>query len=634
MEFRGEDPRALSTPSDAVRYAKKIKLTPPEEYSDWDGEQPVEEGQGRAEPGTTDESPGDDQDFLRPPSTGRNYAADARNLMLAMRASRSFDGDSAASTAQQEEQEPDLSIESSGTDYRRRGADLMAQIRGEMSDEEGDGGSSVRDGSVSVRSGSVRSGSIIKSPQTSLMDLAAHLRSSREAMNQESIRQLSTSIRAMRLGDQDPSINPGPRRLPGRSSAEDYVPRDAATEVSGAGAGVNRVGLPQPPTIMISTAATPDPPRLQSRRRVSSETQRIQSQTSVPAPAHSHLEPQRPSTSPAHEDMNRFVSSSTVHTKSTTYSAESFVKHPGPAASVLSHSGSGVRRIAPTDLPTEALPDRIGKMVYDRAAMRWRQEMTDGNWSDGSEDPFKDFDSFLSTAGGDRSDDEGSAPMEEDDDQDQEQEHEETGEQMVHDDAPNFDATLEPIGLSVVEELPESGFDLDGETVGEQSTVTVGSPPNVKADITDIVASPQPSELISTAPLSILPIPKRRFPDLGIDTSAYDATTSRLPLRPALKSASSTPAPSAPPSRQSTVDPTTPMPDSTKNRRSVSFSDGRTTGKIRGLVARDESEGESLSDVGTLTITPPESDNSPSSRMKRIGNLLDELEDDIGRRND
>ncbi|KAG9092056.1 hypothetical protein FRC06_000267 [Ceratobasidium sp. 370] len=558
MEFRGEDPRALSTPSDAVRYAKKIKLTPPEEYSDWDGEQSAEEDRERAE--HTDDPTSDGQQYLRPPSTGRNYAADARNLMLAMRAARSFDGDSVASATRQEEQ--DLSTESSATDYRRRGADLMAQIRGEMSDEEGDGSGSVRDGSVRDGSVSVRGGSmVIRSPQASLAELTTHLRSGREVAAQDSMEQLSTSIRAMRLGDQDQRpTHSSPARFLQRSNGANEVLRDVATRSSGAGTGTNGAYLPQPPTIMILDITTPDPPRLQSgsarggERRTLSETQRIQSQVSTSASTHSHLEPQHPSTSPAREDMNRFVSSSTVHTKSTACSAESFVKHPGPPASVLSHSGSGVRQIAPADLPADALPDRIGKMVYDRQAMRWRQEATDGDLSDGSEDPFKDFESFLSGGGGDQSEDEGSAPMEEDDEQEQE-----PVEQPTREDIPNF----EP-----------------------------------------------------------------RLPNLGPDTSGYEATTSRIPLRPALKSASSTPTPSGPSSRQSTVDPTTPMPDTAKNRRSVSFSDGRLTGKIRGLVARDESESESPSEITSLTLTPPQSDYSPSSRMKRIGNLLDELEDD------
>ncbi|KAI9465638.1 hypothetical protein BJY52DRAFT_597676 [Lactarius psammicola] len=61
------------------------------------------------------------------------------------------------------------------------------------------------------------------------------------------------------------------------------------------------------------------------------------------------------------EDLNRFVSSSTVSgTTLTTGSSGSFVKHPGPAH---------ITRIAPEDIPS--LPERVGKMVFDKVMMRW-----------------------------------------------------------------------------------------------------------------------------------------------------------------------------------------------------------------------------------------------------------------------
>lgn len=104
MEFRGEDTRALSTPSDAVRYAKKIKLTPPEEYSDWDGERSdsAEQQAGWTEDGGEEEQEQEDEESRegeeehpRPlAATGRDYASNGRNLMLAMRATRSFESDS------------------------------------------------------------------------------------------------------------------------------------------------------------------------------------------------------------------------------------------------------------------------------------------------------------------------------------------------------------------------------------------------------------------------------------------------------------------------------------------------------------------------------------------------------------
>lgn len=101
MEFRVEDPHLLSTPSDAVRYAKKIKLTPPEEYSDWDGERSDSAEQAGWVGGAGEEeqeNSGEGEEHPRPLSaTGQNYADNARNFMLAMRAARSIEGDSGTS---------------------------------------------------------------------------------------------------------------------------------------------------------------------------------------------------------------------------------------------------------------------------------------------------------------------------------------------------------------------------------------------------------------------------------------------------------------------------------------------------------------------------------------------------------
>jgi hypothetical protein len=69
------------------------------------------------------------------------------------------------------------------------------------------------------------------------------------------------------------------------------------------------------------------------------------------------------------------------------------------------------------------------------------------------------------------------------------------------------------------------------------------------------------------------------------------------------------------------------MSNGMHNRRSVSFSDGRMSGKIRGLSIRDITN-DTPSEATSLTLTPLESEAAPSSRMQRIGNLLDALEDD------
>jgi len=97
------------------------------------------------------------------------------------------------------------------------------------------------------------------------------------------------------------------------------------------------------------------------------------------------------------EDLNRFVSSSTVSgTTLTTGSSGSFVKHPGPAQ---------ITRIGPEDVP--ALPERVGRMVFDKIMMRWVKATTieplrisEGGGGGNaeidaeSEDPFRDIESL------------------------------------------------------------------------------------------------------------------------------------------------------------------------------------------------------------------------------------------------
>jgi hypothetical protein len=92
------------------------------------------------------------------------------------------------------------------------------------------------------------------------------------------------------------------------------------------------------------------------------------------------------------DDLNRFVSSSTASgTTLTSGSVPSYVKHAGPAQ---------IRTIAPSDLP--ALPERLGDMYFDRDLMKWVKgraaaaaaEQSNSRGSEQSEDPFGDFESL------------------------------------------------------------------------------------------------------------------------------------------------------------------------------------------------------------------------------------------------
>ena len=106
--------------------------------------------------------------------------------------------------------------------------------------------------------------------------------------------------------------------------------------------------------------------------------------------------PSYPSTSirlASNDDLNRFVSSSTASgTTLTAGSAPSFVKPAGPAH---------IRTIAPGDLPS--LPERFGDMLFDKVMMKWikstaKSAMEHGksanNSVEVSDDPFGDIESL------------------------------------------------------------------------------------------------------------------------------------------------------------------------------------------------------------------------------------------------
>lgn len=92
------------------------------------------------------------------------------------------------------------------------------------------------------------------------------------------------------------------------------------------------------------------------------------------------------------DDLSRFVSSSTASgTTLTSGTIPSFTKHSGPAH---------IRTIAPTDVPT--LPERFGDMLFDKVMMRWVKstaramghERSASHATDASEDPFGDIESL------------------------------------------------------------------------------------------------------------------------------------------------------------------------------------------------------------------------------------------------
>ena len=354
----------------------------------------------------------------------------------------------------------------------------------------------------------------------------------------------------------------------------------------------------------------------------------------------------------SNDDLNRFVSTSTASgTMVTASSAPSFIKHAGPIH---------ITHITPSDVPS--LPQRIGKMVYDKEQMRWTRAPshaaseaadlrdqtvgTDGE----SEDPFKDIDSL-------REDDSGSARYggedvpedrrvvpesdgEEDDGYDparavemsriEEVEEYETNDQEEVD-LTSF--TFDGPSVAAIRVVP-SEDEVGDETSDLESDVEDGG----AADTEDTPAQPvfdSEDDLSHDSPVS----PQRPFPTVGADPT-IEATpvaanrkppslSTPMPPRSALKSASVTPASAMKdPNRDKFRTPAQKI----GHRRSVSFSDGKRDGPIRGLSTKlHESDDDLRTSVGTTTTTssldPSQpSGCSPSARSKRLAEMMLRLE--------
>lgn len=322
----------------------------------------------------------------------------------------------------------------------------------------------------------------------------------------------------------------------------------------------------------------------------------------------------------ANEDLNRFVSSSTTTaTTLTSGSAGSFIKHAGPRQ---------LRRIGPEDV-IGALSDKVGQMVLDRQKMKWVKDTAlassttarEQEEDEESEDPFRDFESLR------------------DEDSTHPSEQEESGsriEEIVEDaDDPeeallnsfSFDdssAAICPVMTGVSRRHEENAE--DSAVIDDPLTDSDESLEEF-ADYT----GQQHEEITDDISLREFPAPPPR-------SNAVFGTP--LPFRPSTTtSTGATPFPSA--GRSDTVkshsvtpvsalkDPNrSKTPAGLRHRRSVSFSDGKRDGPIRGLNAKiagladSESGNERFGEGGTGNLF------EPSARSRRIAGMLDHLQDD------
>ncbi|KAJ7163243.1 hypothetical protein C8R46DRAFT_1352952 [Mycena filopes] len=317
------------------------------------------------------------------------------------------------------------------------------------------------------------------------------------------------------------------------------------------------------------------------------------------------------------EDLNRFVSSSTASGTLTAVSAPSYVKHAGPAQ---------LRTIAPKDVPV--LPDRMGDMLFDKVMMKWVKSVHSGNEGDGgadfiaeepSEDPFGDIESLrdddsrvlVGSGQGDRGGD-----VTEDED---EEEMELTS--FSTDASGRVVAVMTGVDTNELdEETTDSEAENDAVVTGELEHMVprrrdseseseqaeednVGNEteiPNRRdfedESLTDAFAPPPIVVTTFTTPPPAVKAPRRtRAPVAAATPFKTSAPTSAM---------KSTPGPGPTPS-SALKDPTkqrfrTPR---RAHRRSVSFSDGKRDGPIRGL----SSTGGGV---------------EPSARSKRIAEML------------
>ena len=322
------------------------------------------------------------------------------------------------------------------------------------------------------------------------------------------------------------------------------------------------------------------------------------------------------------EDLSRFVSTSTTTgTTLTSGSTGSFIKHAGPKQ---------LRRIGPEDV-IGALSDKVGQMVLDRQKMKWVKDTALApsttvrvrDEDEESEDPFRDFESLR--------DEDSAHPSE------QEEESQSRIEEIIEDADDPEEAVLNSFSFddSSAAICPVmTGASRPDDEDAEDSGVIVDDPLTDSDESLEEFADyteQQHEEVTDDISLREFPAPPPR------SNAVFSTPLSRRPN--STTSAGATPFPSAGQSgtvKSHSVTPVSALKDPNrsktpaglKHRRSVSFSDGKRDGPIRGLntkvagLADSESGNEIFGKNGTGNLF------EPSVRSKRIAGILDGLQDD------
>lgn len=350
------------------------------------------------------------------------------------------------------------------------------------------------------------------------------------------------------------------------------------------------------------------------------------------------------------DDLTRFVSSSTASGGTVASgSTASFVKHQGP---------KHMTHISPSDIPP--MPERVGKMVFDRETMKWVKTESSGpatrpsgtmrtDGSNESEDPFKDIESLRDESptrdgadanGRDTDDDDKSDDMSLDksrlDVQDESEPEDAEEAELVSFSFDGASAELPAVRVQLPSTI-DSETEEEDEEPGrdEQDTATTG--PTVSTNhLDDSIFSnddsqtaqlPLPTEpaLEDTPPHMLAP------PGGPVSTPQPSARLSHANpptpiIRSVLKSGSVTPLSAAKEVSHNVLH--TPA-NKLSHRRSVSFSDGKRDGPIRGLGRKLYTpDGTVDTDTGSLSdggLSEQGAALIPSARSKRIAEMLEGL---------
>ncbi|KAA1473712.1 hypothetical protein DENSPDRAFT_859988 [Dentipellis sp. KUC8613] len=624
-----------------LRSAKRVKLSP---VSDYYGEGA---GAGAA--------------IQRPP-VRKDYVGESKSLMAQIKLARDYSTISTVATAQSpagvnhtpghdpghppEQGSSGSKRESySSLGYRQQAANLMAQIKNDMK-------GSKRLWSVDTDVSQTSRGDFAEEPSLTRQDgrsFNAQDRGSRRLHPPSPARTVSKSSSTTRGRHQS-----SPRRVFRRPSASDQVPRAPAAQDSGSSPDTSMTTsqlyaqFPAPPIVI---AQAPSPQRTASPvsqpnpRGLAGNPNPTSNPNAALLSAPGGAAPAYPSSSiraRTNEDLNRFVSSSTASgTTLTAGSTASFVKHPGPAQ---------ITRIAPEDVGT--LPDRVGRMVFDKVMMRWVKSTAEatrlvGPASDGyaasvegdSEDPFRDIESIRDEDSGERDTEDTdldglggvhhlNAPLEMSRIEEVEDEEEVELTSFSFDGPPHHVVQVLGNDEDIIIDDDETTDTEDQDDVGTAQMAVLSLAANAGQfsgsdddDDADVDATEQPH--YSLEPAFTTPNPPAAFSTPLPHRAAAAAPT---PIRSVLKSTSVTPVSAL---KNGSVGRHQTPARRRGHRRSVSFSDGKREGQIRGLgrdgeeadddAVSDESEDEAMA-AGASSMVP-------SARSKRIADMMHDLED-------